>query len=306
MKYAVIGTGAVGGYFGAKLAKAGHEVHFLLHSDYEYVREHGMQIDSYRGSFHLDHVHAHRTTDDMPQCDVVIVGLKTTRNELLRELLPPVLHEHSLVLLIQNGIGVEADVQKMLPGVALAGGMAFICSAKVGPGHINHQFYGRINLGNYSCHDQHPVDSLIEELHAADIGAVEMEYNEARWHKALWNMPFNGMTVALECQTDELLDNPDTCELVRQQMLEVIGAARALGVKSMTDDMADAMIASTRKMVPYSPSMKLDHDYHRPMEIYYLYTRPIEEAARAGFAMPRLKMLEAQLKFIGERDREAE
>ena len=87
MKYAIIGTGAVGSYYGGKLAHAGYDVHFLLHSDYEYVNLHGMQIDSCEGSFHLDHPQVYHNTEDMPKADVVIVALKTTRNHLLKELL---------------------------------------------------------------------------------------------------------------------------------------------------------------------------------------------------------------------------
>ena len=104
MKYAVIGTGAVGGYYGGRLANAGLDVHFLMHSDYEYVRKYGLQVDSCDGSFHLDSPNVYASTADMPKADVVIVALKTTRNHLLKELLPPLLHEETLVLLIQNGI----------------------------------------------------------------------------------------------------------------------------------------------------------------------------------------------------------
>ena len=60
MKYAIIGTGAVGSYYGGKLAHAGCDVHFLLHSDYEYVKQHGLQVDSCDGSFHLDHPHVYQ------------------------------------------------------------------------------------------------------------------------------------------------------------------------------------------------------------------------------------------------------
>ena len=88
MKYAIIGTGAVGGYYGGRLAQAGNDVHFLLHSDYEYVCEHGFQVDSCDGSFHLDAPNIYRSTSEMPQADVVIVALKTTRNHVLTELLP--------------------------------------------------------------------------------------------------------------------------------------------------------------------------------------------------------------------------
>ena len=133
-KYGVIGTGAIGGYYGGKLARSGQEVHFLLHRDYDYVKEHGLQVDSCDGSFHLDHVNAYHRTADMPQCDVVLVCLKTTNNHLLKELLPPLLAPHTIVVLIQNGIGVEADVQQMFPDTAIVAGLAFICSAKTEPG----------------------------------------------------------------------------------------------------------------------------------------------------------------------------
>ena len=86
-------------------------------------------------------------------------------------------------------------------------------------------------------------------------------------------------------------------------MLEVIGAAHALGVKDLDCTFADKMIESTLQMTPYSPSMKLDYDFHRPMEIEYIYTRPIAEARAAGFDMPKLAMLEAELRFIDENNK---
>lgn len=111
-------------------------------------------------------------------------------------------------------------------------------------------------------------------------------------------MPFNGMTVALNTSTDRLLKNPATRKLIYEQMMEVIGAAQALGVKGVDASFADKMMTMTDEMVPYSPSMKLDYDFKRPMEIHYLYTKAIAEAARAGFSMPKLSMLEAELRFI--------
>ena len=298
MKYAIIGTGAIGGFYGARLDKAGFEVHFLLHTDYQYVVDHGLTIDSCDGNFTLPSPKVYDSTTKLPQCDVVIVALKTTQNHLLPSLLPPLLKPDTIILLIQNGIGVEADVQQLFPSQPIAAGMAFICSAKAGPGHINHQFYGNINIGNYSCHNPQRYNQMLADFRAAGIGAADVEYLEARWKKAVWNMPFNGMTVALNTTTNRLLSCESTHRLIYDQMLEVIGAAQALGVKNLDTRFADKMIANTIKMPPYSPSMKLDFDFHRPMEINYLYTRPIAEARAAGFAMPKLEMLEAELKFI--------
>ncbi|MBQ4526362.1 MAG: 2-dehydropantoate 2-reductase [Bacteroidaceae bacterium] len=301
MKYAIIGTGAVGGYYGGRLAHAGNEVHFLLHSDYDYVHEHGLQVDSCDGSFHLDAPNIYHTTADMPKVDVVIVALKTTRNHMLKELLPPLLHPETLVLLIQNGIGPEPILQQQFPNLYLAAGLAFICSAKTEPGRVNHQCYGSINIGNYSCKNQQIVDRLIQDFTEAGIKAASIEYHEARWKKAVWNMPFNGMTVVMNAQTNQLLANPATMQLIRRQMMEVIGAAQALGVKGLDESFADRMIEMTLSMTPYSPSMKLDYDFHRPMEIDYLYSNAIAEAHRAGYTMPCLEMLEAQLRFLQEK-----
>ena len=111
-------------------------------------------------------------------------------------------------------------------------------------------------------------------------------------------MPFNGMTVALNTQTDLLLANPATRQLIYSQMLEVIHAAQACGVENIDETFADKMIYNTEHMTPYSPSMKLDYEHHRPMEIDYLYTRPLLMARQAGCPMPKLEMLEAELRFL--------
>ena len=301
--YSVIGTGAIGGFYGGRLSHSGRDVRFLLHSDYEHVRNCGLRVDSCDGDFVLEHVETYASTADMPASDVILVCLKSVNNHLLPGLLRPLLEKAEMsgimptVVLIQNGIGLEEDLHKCFPSLHIVAGLAFICSAKVGPGHVSHQCYGSINLGNYSCPDN-IFQCLLSDLQSAGIQAAEVEYLEARWKKAVWNMPFNGMTVALNTTTDRLLLNPSTRRLIYEQMMEVIGAANAVGVTTLTSAFADKMMQMTDEMVPYSPSMKLDFDHHRPMEIDYLYTRPIAEACKAGFSMPKLSMLEAELRFL--------
>lgn len=299
MRYGVIGTGAIGGYYGAKLAQGGQDVHFLFHSDYDYVREHGLRVNSGDGGFHLDHVNAYQDVRQMPKCDVVIVALKTVHEQMLRDMLPPLLTDDTVVLLIQNGMGMEQDVEQMVPGVKLAAGLAFICCSKTHPGVIDHLDLSGLNVGSYNA-PQETIDRMIAEMVSADIDARKVDYLEARWRKLLWNMPFNGLSVALHTDTDALVRNAATRRLLRAMTQEVIEAAHAVGVKGLTDRDADAMIEMTTKMRPYKPSMRLDWDYHRPMEVYYLYTRPIEEARRAGQDMPLHRMLEAELRFMEE------
>jgi len=299
LKYAVIGTGAIGGYYGGELANAGEDVHFLLHSDYGYVKEHGLKVDSVNGNFHLNPVNAYNNTSDMPQCDVVLVGLKSTNNYFLKDLLPPLLHDKTLVILIQNGLGLEEDLQKDFPNLCIAGGLAFICSAKEGEGHISHYDEGRLNIGSYSCPDKSLLERVCSDLIHAGIEAKIQDLEQARWMKLVWNIPYNGMTVVMDANTDELMSNPDIEELLYEMMLEVIQGANHVGKGKFTipEDYAKDILDMTRKMVPYSPSMKLDYDFKRPLEINYIYSRPIKESAKNGFEMARVSMLEKQLKY---------
>ena len=178
LSYSIIGMGAIGGYYGGRLAKAGREVHFLAHSDYQYVLQNGLRVESCDGDFCLPHINAYATQKDMPKTDVIIVGLKSVKNhDVLPELLRPIVHQNSIVILIQNGIGLEDDLQKEFPGLQIVAGLAFICSAKVGPGHVSHQCYGSINLGNYSC-QQEKFEVLLQDMTDAGIQAAEVPYLE--------------------------------------------------------------------------------------------------------------------------------
>lgn len=291
--YAILGTGGVGGYFGGRLALCGHNVKFLFHSDYDHVQAHGLVVHSHKGDFHLPQVQAFDNVANMGPADVVLVCLKTTNELLLTSLLPPLVHNDSIVILIQNGIGVEDEVTALLatklPHIQLVAGLAFICSEKIAPGEVNHQFYGSINLAPFSVRPQNLqcLQAIAQDFIQSGVPINILDYLEARWKKAVWNMPFNGLSVVRMCQTDALVREPNLA-LVRQLMLEVIAAAQALGAKNITPAFAEQMIESTQRMPPYSPSMRVDFDHHRPMEVEFLYRRPLALAAKAGAPMTHM------------------
>jgi len=195
LRYGVIGTGALGGFYGGMLARAGQEVHFLFRSDFEHVRKHGLQVDSIKGDFHLSDVNAYPTTQQMPVCDVILVCLKTTGNHLLPELLKPLLHPKSVVVLLQNGLGLEEDLSSQLPEAQIAGGLAFICSAKVGPGHIHHLDYGKLIIGSHNVQNPEILKQVVNDFQSAGVHSELSEnLRFARWQKLVWNIPFNGLT----------------------------------------------------------------------------------------------------------------
>ncbi len=298
LTYAIVGTGGIGGYYGGCLAKAGHPVHFLLHSDYEYVLKNGLKIDSVNGDFHLEKVSAYKNSQDMPKCDVVLVCLKTIQNHILSSILKPLLHEKTVVVLVQNGMGMEQELSEQLPSTSIVGATAFICTTKVGPGHIHHAEYGALTLAKHCGDCDEIIRQIASDFENASVNvSVFDDLNSVRWKKLVWNIPYNGLTVVLNAATDTLTNNPDSRNLVIDLMNEVVSAGRTCGAK-ISDSFIDKMITMTENMTPYSPSMKLDYDARRPMEIQTMFTNPIAIAKAQGFEMRKTEMLEQQLRFL--------
>ncbi len=309
--YAIVGTGALGGFYGAKLQKAGLEVNFLLRSDYERVKKHGLIVDSPQGDFTLPQVRAYHDVHKMPQCDVVIVALKTTQNHLLPKLLPPLLKENGVVLVLQNGLNVEPEVAKIVGAERVIGGLCFLCSYKVSPGHICHLDYGTITLGEYRENYQ-PI-GITNRLHqiANDFKRAEIPIKLSadlllsRWKKLIWNIPYNGLSVVLNARTDELMANPDTLILVQEIMGEVVAGAKTCD-RIIADDFIPHMLDYTHKMKPYRTSMKIDYDESRPLEVEAIFGNPIRAAEQAGIKLPQIEVLYRMLKFVDAQRQEAE
>lgn len=303
IRYGIVGTGALGGFYGGLLAKSGQEVHFLLRSDFEFVNQNGLKVDSILGNFTLPEINAYRQAEDMPVCDVVLVCLKTTNNHRLAELIRPLLHANSMIVLIQNGLGLEEDLSIHFPGTPIAGGLAFVCAQKVEPGYIQHLDFGKLVLAPLNSGDSTLLNQVVSDFKQSGIVSEFMaDLKFARWQKLVWNVPFNGLTVALNTTTDRLVIQENSRKLVHELMLEVIGAANSCGVP-LKDNLAEQMIDMTLKMKPYAPSMKLDYDFGRPLEIDAIYSRPIKEALLCGYAMPKVSVLENQLRFLQAENR---
>ncbi len=294
--YTIVGTGALGGYYGARLAHGGCRVRFLLNRDLEHVRRYGLRVESIHGDFSIAEPDVYGRCEDLPESDVVLIGLKTTRNRLLAELLAPASGRDAVVLNMQNGLGLEADVAKVVPGRTILGGLAFLCTNKVGPGHVKHLDYGDVRLAEYRA-DRRPagttpaMEAVAQDFREAGIGVeLEEDLSVARWKKLVWNVPFNGLCVVHGGATDVVMTNPKTRELAEAIMYEVLAIAEALGHPIETQ-FVHRMLETTQKMSPYDPSMKLDFERGQPLEIEALYARPIRAAREAGIPCPRITAL---------------
>lgn len=306
--YAILGTGALGGFYGAKLQKSGLEVHYLLKSDYEQVRENGLIIESKDGDFTLSQVNAYNHVDKMPQCDVVIISLKTTQNQLLPDLLPPIVKDDGVVLVLQNGLGIEADVAKIVNNVSIIGGLCFLCSNKVAPGHIHHLDYGQITLGAYAANYQATgITKKMREVGTDfENAGISIELLEdlllGRWKKLVWNIPYNGLSVILTTTTNELMADLYTRTLVECLMNEVSLGAKSTG-RLIPASFIKTMLDYTVKMKPYRTSMKIDFDEKRPLEVEAIFGNPLRTAAANDMNLPLIRCLYQQLKFLDIRSR---
>ncbi|WEM44107.1 putative 2-dehydropantoate 2-reductase (plasmid) [Photobacterium sp. DA100] len=298
--YAVIGTGAIGGYYGARLHHGGFDVHFLLNSDYQQVRQQGLKVDSHFGDFSIaaDRINAYNVTNEMPKADVVLVALKTTQNDLLEALIRPLLKSDTLVLLLQNGIGAEQALNNQLELEYTAGGLCFICSNKVGPGHIHHIDYGRLTLGVYGESGISALTSVADDFKHCGV-EVDIEHSilDARWKKLLWNVPFNGLSAVLDADTAQIMACRETVALAKAIMLEVGLVAKATG-SSIDPNLIETMLNNTAKMKPYMTSMLLDRRNGREMELQYMYSNVLDMAREHGVEMRKTEALYQQLCFL--------
>lgn len=298
LKYAIVGAGALGGYYGGRLARHGGDVHFLYHTEYEYVKQHGLKVKSVKGDFELTNMNVYNNTADMPQCDVVLVMLKTTQNGKLKDMLKPLLKPETVVILVQNGLGYEQLLAKDFPDTCIGGGLAFICASRVGKGEILHADYGELTIGFYNEVKSEIAEQIKTDFENAGVRCtMGNDLNFLRWRKLVWNIPYNGLTVVLHTTTDKIMQNPASRQLVTDMMNEVIEGARACGAM-VKPDFVQRMLDNTDKMEPYAPSMRLDYDNHRTMEIEAIYSNPVQLAKEAGYYMRKVEMLEQQLRFI--------
>lgn len=306
LRYAILGSGALGGYYGIMLAHYGCEVHFVARSDYGHIRQHGLHLQTRDKHIHLPHVNVVAHVSELPPVDVLLIATKTTENAGLLKLIQETPGKPAIVIL-QNGLGIEQELETKVGVGRILGGCCFLCSNKVGPGRIHHLDFGRITLGWSTPESrQHAVNPNLAEQMAHDFqnSGIDMQVIpdmlEARWRKLMWNIPYNGLSVALNASTAEIMSNPASASLVFTIMEEVRGAAQACG-KKIEAEFTTKLMEQTTAMVPYDSSMRLDYRAQRPMELEAIYARPIAAAEAAGYSMPSVKMLYHQLRFMQSR-----
>jgi 2-dehydropantoate 2-reductase len=298
MRIGVIGSGALGLYYGALLQRAGHDLHFLLRRDFEVISRTGLSVTSPRGNFHLADVQGYQNSQEIGPVDLVLVGLKAYANDHLVELTRPLVAAGTTILTLQNGLGNEELLAGAFGTEAVIGGVAFLCCNRGEPGSVHHLDQGSIRIAEFGKELSARVEQLAGIFNQAGIPCEACsDLARIRWEKLVWNIPFNGLCALTDLPTDRLLNGPKTRQLITEMMQEVIAAANRQGLSEPIEgpDFIEQQLHATAGMGAYRPSMMIDRQQASPLELTAIYGIPLKRAADTATPMLRVAMLHALL-----------
>ena len=311
-RIAVIGAGAVGLYYGARLAQAGNEVHFLARRDFDALSSGGLTVESKDGGFRLGKPLVHRNSADIGVVDWVVCALKATAASAARDLVLPVADGRTRLLVLMNGIGLEERFSEWFDPERIFTGIAFTCINRGEPGTVRHLDYGAVTV----AHFLNSAGRIKEALSLWDGAKVEVKAAEnfllTRWIKQCWNVPFNGLGVVCGgATTQTILASPALRAEVGSIQREVAEIANADLLAAGSPDRIDAdktvreMMEFTERMEDYRSSTILDFLSGAPMEIDAIFSETARRAEKHGIAAPRATLLAAVLEAIDTSRRSA-
>jgi 2-dehydropantoate 2-reductase len=295
-KIAILGSGAIGSYYGARLAKIGFDVSFIARSDATALNENGIEVQLPDQRIVVKTIRASTDPREIGACDLVIVALKATGNTALATLVPPLLHEHTALLTLENGLGSDELLAKQFGAERVLGGLCFIAANRTAPGKISCVHPGSISLAEFG----RPISARVRELAAHfNQAGVTCQANDdlagLRWRKLVWNVPFNGLSIAAGgIPVDRILADPALLAETRSLMEEVIAAAGKLG-HAIPESLIDQQIKVTYPMGPYKPSSLIDFLANREVEVEAIWGEPLRRAENAGVSVPHLRALHDKL-----------
>jgi 2-dehydropantoate 2-reductase len=292
IRIGIVGSGAVGTYYGAKLAHAGSDVHFLVRGDLTEVRRDGIFVRGEDENFRVAKVNCYNSGKEIGPCDLVIIAVKTTSNCDLVDLVPPLLHGQTMLLTLQNGLGNEEFLAKHFGTERVLGGLCFIAVDRHSKTEVERYDYGLIILGEFGRPSQPRTRDVAAEFTRAKVKcSVTDDVALQRWRKLIWNIPFNGLSiVAGGIDTARIVGDGNLRELTLTLMNEVIAAANKCG-HALAGDAWREHMKRTESMSGYKPSTLQDWETGKPLEIEAIWGEPVRRAALVGAKMPRTEML---------------
>jgi 2-dehydropantoate 2-reductase len=302
----IVGAGAIGALFGSALARQGAQVSVVCRSDYDLVARDGYDILSPLLGNHR--FRPHQVCRDVAECksppDFLLLTVKVLEGVDRAALIRPAVGPRTVIVLIENGVDIEAEIADAFPENEILSGLALVGVGRSAPGQVHHQSMGQLNLGRYPSGPSAAADRLAELLNGAGI-VCRLTENvvSARWQKAVWNASFNPISITGGgLDSAVILGTPESTAFVRRAMEEICAVAAAAGYP-MPPKLIEQLITSTRAIPPYYTSMAQDYQNGRPMEVEAILGNTVRAARKHGVSTPILETVYALAKMIEARAR---
>lgn len=299
-RVAIVGCGAIGLYYGGRLAAAGEDVVFVLRSDYAAVREHGIEVESVHGDVSLPVVKAVNSSESVGVVDWVVVAWKATANPCAEDVIRPLLGENTRILTLQNGLGNVEHFGELFGLDRVAAGLCFICVNRVAPGRVRHTASGLVRLADGARRGRtEKVQKFADALQGAGVKCEVSDCLEkALWMKLVWNFPFNGLAISEGgVDTEVLLKDLKLEGKVRRIMEEVVACAARLG-HEIPSEFVEKQIALTKGMGAYKPSSMIDFVAGKEVEFEAIWGRPVNQAVELGVDVPEMLALRDKISAV--------
>jgi 2-dehydropantoate 2-reductase len=272
-----------------------------MRRDLEAVRACGLTVESCDGDFRLEQVQAFGDPREIGPVELVICSLKTTSLGEAEGLIRPCVGANTEILCLMNGFNIEPRFGEWFGPERVLGGLAFVCSNRGEPGVVRHLDYGRVVFGHLQD-DQAKAERVAALFAEAGFETkVAPSLLHARYEKLFWNVPFNTICVSAGgITTREILTDEGLRALAEVLMREVGAVASADGCAFDVDAMVRKMMADTGTMGAYRPSMLIDFELKRPLEVEAILGEPVRRAKKLGVPVPTI---ETQYRLVAFLDR---
>lgn len=290
MKIAVMGAGAIGCYFGARLARASHEVTLIARPAHvEAIAQHGLIFES-GGTRERIPVQATTETSGTAGADVVLFCVKSTDTESAGRSIASYLKPDATVLSLQNGVDNAERLHPLIKPVAVPAAV-YVAVEMAAPGHVKHHGRGELIIG------ASPASAEIARQFAgaAIPTTVSAHVINELWAKLTTNCAYNALSAVAELPYGPLLNVPGVSEVIRTVVEECGTVARALGI-SLPANITDAVLGLAGTMPDQSSSTAQDLARGRPSEIDYLNGTVVRKGAELGIPTPANLVLQTMVK----------
>lgn len=289
MKILVMGSGGVGGYFGGRLAAAGHEVTFVARGAHlEAMRKDGLMLDSQLGNVTIKPARAVASPADADAPDVVLFATKLGDTESGVHSLAPIVRRGTTIITFQNGVDGPNIIRRALPEAHVVPGVARIASHISRPGTIEQRSpFARIEFGEPDGGANPSLEAFHAACKAAGIDAV-LSKNIQRdiWLKFSLLAPFSGISALTGSTAGPIRSTAGTRALMEAAVREVIAVGIGAGMPLKTEDFANVWKAIESQPPAMTSSMAHDRMAGKPLEVDYLSGAVVRIGKEHGVAAP--------------------